>query len=457
MHKENQRMKKRSLGSVLRAAALASVVLLGACVGDGDELLAPVNTTPNGGTLFLRYVSMGNSITAGYQSSGINDSTQQRAYPVLLAQRAGTPVFEIPRIAMPGCPRPFAAPLGATGRVGTEDSCTRINNPRIVHNVAVPGARIRDVIQFPTGQLALLHTLLVGERTQARAMIEADPTFVSAWIGNNDALEAAVGGILGPRAAGADSSLTPLATFQGRLNALVDSIKAAGPEGVMLVGVVNAIQGAPIIQPGAYFFIAAQATGGSFQGKPVNPNCSPITALGQPNPLSANFVSFQILGDANFLEINCDPNAYGAADPRRGAYLLDTQEQVIVSQRVAQFNNAIEAAANANGWVYVDPNLILLPFLQEETTVTIGGTPFQLHQRLRKCQDLPGATTLAALQAAVVTSCPVTGPTAAPNFFGSLMSFDGVHPSTEGHRVLAGRFASRINTKYNTNLSTAIN
>jgi hypothetical protein len=455
MHKENQRMKKRSLGSVLRAAALASVVLLGACVGDGDEVIGPT-TTPNGGDLFNRYVSLGNSITAGFQSAGINDSLQQRAYPVLLAQRAGGQ-FNYPRISMPGCPRPFLAPLGTTGRVGTADSCVRTNNPRIVNNLAVPGARIRDLLQFPTGSLGSLHTLLVGNRTQVRAMIEARPTFVSVWIGNNDALEATVGGILGPRAAGADSSLTPLSAFQARLSALVDSIKVAAPQGAMLVGVVNAIQGAPIIQPGAYFFLARDAATGRFQGKPVNANCSPVTALGQPNPLAANFVSFQILGDTNFPEINCDPNAYPAADPRRGAYLLDTQEQVIVSQRVAQFNNAIEAAANANGWLYVDPNLILLPFLQEETTVTIGGTPFRLHQRLRKCQDLPGATTPAAVQAAIVTSCPVTGPTAAPNFFGSLMSFDGVHPSTEAHRVLAGRFALRINEKYGTNLSTATN
>ena len=36
MHKENYRMKKRSLGNALRTAALAATVLLGACVGDGD-------------------------------------------------------------------------------------------------------------------------------------------------------------------------------------------------------------------------------------------------------------------------------------------------------------------------------------------------------------------------------------------------------------------------------------
>ena len=445
-------MKKRSLGSALRAAALAATVLLTACVDDGAEVIG-VSPTSNGGTLFNRYVSLGNSITAGFQSGGINDSLQQRAYPVLLAQRAGGP-FAYPSIAMPGCPRPFLAPLGTTGRVGTADRCERANNPRIVQNLAVPGARIRDVLQFPTGQLGSLHTLLVGERTQVRAMIEARPTFVSLWIGNNDALEATVGGILGPRAAGADSSLTPLATFQARLNAVVDSIKVANPQGAMLVGVVNAILAAPIIQPGAYFFLARDAAG-RFQGKPVNSNCSPITALGQPNPLAANFVSFQIVGDTNFPEINCDPNAYPAGDPRRGAYLLDTQEQVIVSQRVQQYNQAIQAAAAANNWVYVDPNVILGPFLNEETEVTVGGQPMRLHQRLRKCQDLPNATTPAQFQAAVLTSCPVTGPTAAPNFFGSLMSFDGVHPSTEAHRVLAGRFADRINQRYGTTLSTS--
>jgi hypothetical protein len=449
MHKENYRMKKRSLGNALRAAALAATVLLGACVGDGDEAITSIPTTPNGGDLFARYVSMGNSITAGFQSGGINDSLQVRAYPVLLAQRAGA-TFESPLVARPGCPRPYLAPLGATGRLGTADSCVRINNPRIVNNVAVPGERIGDLITFPSGSLASLNTLLVGPRTQARAMIEAHPTFVSVWIGNNDALEATVGGILGPRAAGADSSLTPLAAFQTRLNILVDSIKFANPQGAMLIGVVNAVQAAPVLQPGAYFFLARDPATGRFQGKPVNANCSPVTALGAPNPLAANMISFQIVGDANFLEINCDPAAYPVGDPRRGVYVLDQQEIVIVSQRVAQYNAAIQAAATANNWIYVDPNTIFAPFLVEKDAAT------GRYQRVRKCQDLATAATAAQFQAAVLNSCPVTGPTAAPNFFGSLMSFDGVHPSTEAHRILAGRFAERINTRYGTTLSTSI-
>jgi lysophospholipase L1-like esterase len=446
MHKENHRMKKRSLGNALRAAALAATVLLGACVGDGDEAITSLATTPNGGDLFARYVSLGNSITAGYQSSGINDSLQVRAYPVLLAQRAGA-TFSSPLIARPGCPRPFLAPLGSTGRVGTADSCVRINNPRIVNNLAVPGERIRDLIQFPTGSLASLNTLLIGPRTQARAMIEAHPTFVSVWIGNNDALEAAVGGILGPRTAGADSSLTPLAAFQSRLNILVDSIKFANPQGALLIGVVNAAQFAPILQVGAYFFLARDAAG-NFQGKPVNANCSPVTALGTPNPLAANMVSFQIVGDANFLEINCDPAAYPVGDPRRGAYLLDTAEQAVVGQRVTAYNAAIQAAAAANNWVYVDPNTVFGP-------VAVQKDANGRYQQIRKCQDLATAATAAQFQAAVLNSCPVTGPTAAPNFFGALVSFDGVHPSTAAHILFAGSFAARINTRYGTTLSTA--
>ncbi|HEX2206578.1 MAG TPA: hypothetical protein VHG93_02790 [Longimicrobium sp.] len=442
-------MMKRSLGNALRAAALAATVLLGACVGDGDEVITTVNPTPNGGELFNRYVSLGNSITAGFQSGGLNDSLQARAYPVLLAQRAGA-TFAYPAVAKPGCPRPFLAPLGATGRLGTADSCVRINNPRITNNVAVPGERLLDLYRFPTSpSLASLNTLLVGPRTQVRAMIEARPTFVSVWIGNNDALEAAVGGILGPRAAGADSTLTPLATFQTQLNVLVDSIKFANPQGAMLVGVVNAALFAPILQPGAYFYVAAQATGGSFQGKPVNANCSPVNSLGQPNPLAANMVSFQIVGDTNFPEINCNPAAYPVGDPRRGAYLLDTSEQVVVTQRINAYNAAIEAAATANNWVYVNPNQVFGP---AALTRDAEGR----YQNLRKCQDLPAATTEQQFQLAVLNSCPVTtAGFAAPNFFGALVSFDGVHPSTAAHVLFAGRFAERINTRYGTSLSTA--
>ena len=38
--------------------------------------------------LLTRYVSLGNSLTAGIQSGGLTDSLQLRAYPVLIARQA---------------------------------------------------------------------------------------------------------------------------------------------------------------------------------------------------------------------------------------------------------------------------------------------------------------------------------------------------------------------------------
>ncbi len=458
--------------SRLRLLAVAAAALsLGACV-DEDEGL--INTpTPANGAIFARYVALGNSITAGFQSSGINDSTQARSYVPLLAAKAGVTNFGIPSIARPGCPVPFVAPL--TPATGVAPTCRRSAEGaqvNFVQNLAVPGARLLDLLRVPGGQLGQLNTLLIGPRSQVRAMKAAQPTFVSVWIGNNDALEATLSGNLGPTPTRADSSLTPLATFQAQLNLLVDSIKATNPQGVMLVGVVDAVRAAPLIQPGAYFFAASRTTGGRFNGKPVNANCSPVNALGQPNPLSRNMVSFQIVGDANFPEINCNPAAFPAGDPRRGVYLLDSSEQAIVAARVGTlpngrpsgggYNAAIRAAAAANNWLYVDPNLIFNVFLGESVAPPANTGSLRLFQRVRKCQHLSSPTlTPAQFGEAVAKSCPNPAPlppsnVGAPGFFGSLFSFDGVHPSNEAHQFLSEYFAAYINAKYGTTLATTI-
>ena len=468
--------------SRLRLLAVAGATLaLGACVGD-DETLTGITEPINGiGTnnvsYFERYVSLGNSITAGLQSGGVVDTLQARSYAVLLAQRAGMNDFTFPAVAQPGCPVPFSAPLTAStdtancnlSPVGAQSGPSR--------NFAVPGARLVDLLRVPSPatDVGRLNLLLVGPRSQVQAMKQSQPTFVSVWVGNNDALEAAVSGVLGPRTAGGDSTLTPLATFQAQLNQLVDSIKAVQPRGAMLVGVVDAVRAAPILQPGAYFFIASQATNGRFSGKPVNGNCSPVNTLGQPNPLSRNMVSFRIVADANFTEINCDPNAFPVGDPRRGVHLLDTGEQAIIAARVGTvttgqpttgYNGAIRAAAVANGWVYVDPNVIFTTFINQTTNAPAGTGTLPLFQRVRKCQHLASPTlTAAQLGEAVLKSCPNPGPVpstgttnvGAPNFFGSLFSFDGVHPSSEAHRVLAGRFSAAINNLYGTRLVIAEN
>jgi hypothetical protein len=394
--------------------------------------------------LFDRYVSMGNSLTAGFMSNGINATTQMQAYPVLLAQRFGIP-FNVPLLALPGCPAPFTAPL--TPAVGTPPCAGRANGflPPNVHNVAVPGVRLAEALTFPTGQTGLLQTLLLGPNTQVQAMQLAQPSFVSVLLGDNDVLQATLRGHTGAPFPGAPDLLTPLAAFQTSYAQLAAALNAVPTlSGAVLIGVFDPIFSAPIVQPGAFVFLARDPATGQFRGKLVNNNCSPVNALGQPNPLAANLIAGQIVVDPAFPEINCDPAAYPVGDPRRGVYVLDPAEQLAIHTRVVQFNAVIAATAAANGWAFVDPNPIVAAIL---ATRINGRTDL-----LRKCQDLATATTPAQFQAAVLNTCPVTGPTAAPNFFGSYISFDGVHPSALGHVAIANTVAAAINAKYGTAL-----
>jgi hypothetical protein len=429
----------------LSLTALAGLALLGACA-DQDAVVQPAPAA--GGELFTRYVAMGNSITAGIQSAGINDSTQLLAYPVLVAQQAGAP-FNAPLLNKPGCPPPFVGPLGQGGVVGGAEAAAcsfrRAPVPGVVQNVAVPQAVIADYNQIalspdPNRTFNRAQLFYLGGQTMLAATARAQPTLVSVWLGNNDVLGAAL--------SGNPAALTTEASFTASLDGLIAGLRAIPTlRDVILIGVVD-VNVVPLLQPGAFFFLSRDATG-RFDNKPVNDNCSPVTALGQPNALARNLISFEIVGNAAFPEINCSNEAYPLGDPRRGTFVLTEAEQGEVAARVAAFNALLQQRAQQNGWMFWNPNTVLAQLGSQQDAQG-------RYQQLRKCQALPAAIqggSPAAIQQAVLTSCPVpnTGPSfasAAPNFFGALISFDGVHPSSAAHRHVANGLIQTINQKY---------
>src|SRR5213080_3887489 len=78
-------------GRFFVAGGLSLALLAGAC--HEDELFSPLPPQYAGGAMFQRYVAMGNSITAGFQSGGFNDSTQQQSYVGLVACKMGSPFY----------------------------------------------------------------------------------------------------------------------------------------------------------------------------------------------------------------------------------------------------------------------------------------------------------------------------------------------------------------------------
>src|SRR5206468_12574483 len=109
-HMTRARLIARTVTTLVALAALA-------CTSD-HGIVMPATADP----LFASYVSLGNSLTAGFQSDGINDSTQSRSYAVLLARQMGTR-FAYPSLAMPGCRPPInnfltQARVSITGQPG---------------------------------------------------------------------------------------------------------------------------------------------------------------------------------------------------------------------------------------------------------------------------------------------------------------------------------------------------
>lgn len=198
-------------------------------------------------------------------------------------------------------------------------------------------------------------------------------------------------------ATGGDPQLTEQSTFSTQYNQLIGDVAAASIAGGVLIGVTNPLLYTPLLQPGTFYHAARDPATNRFEGKPVNNNCSVINALGQPNPLSDNLVSMRILADALVPEINCDPAMAGPGSP----YLLDAQERAAITARVDEFNSVISGIATARNWVYLDMNAFLAPLRAE----TVSGR----HDRLRKCQLLPGAATAAQLQNAILSSLPGLG------------------------------------------------
>src|SRR5436190_1972078 len=98
----------------IRRLSLAAGLVLAAVGCSNDDLITPPVPQYKGGPMFQRYVAMGNSITAGFQSGGINDSTQQQSYVALVAGKMGSP-FYYPSLTKPGCPPPIDTVFTATG------------------------------------------------------------------------------------------------------------------------------------------------------------------------------------------------------------------------------------------------------------------------------------------------------------------------------------------------------
>jgi lysophospholipase L1-like esterase len=417
--------------------------LLPLLAGCSDEsLLEPESTDAR----FERYVALGNSITAGFQADGINQTLQQQSYAVRLADQMNTP-FSIPALNDPGCPPPLTQIFPPERAAPIECALRESPTPTRLNNVAVPGAWVQDALTNDAGNDAnpnALTTFILGGRTQVEAATELNPTFATVWLGNNDVLRAAL--------AGDPAMSTEPSTFSSRYTAVLDSLEAAGADAGALAGVAD-VTLIPNLSPGAAYFAAESQINQigeqranndnnpntNWGNYSVNANCESGATAQTRIPFRYGFEGlFTLALTGQNVELNCSNNStlaeqYGQSTlDQLGiggvgdiSLLLPAETQQLVT-RLDAYNDTIQQLADDRGWAYVDVNSALGALYTAGTD-----TPTDPSDDL-----VPKFPILASGQ-----------PT-----FGTFFSEDGVHPSSATHQVVTNLFVEAINAEYDTSL-----
>jgi lysophospholipase L1-like esterase len=349
---------------------------------------------------FQTFVTLGDSLAAGFSSGSLVETHQGNSVPALIARQAGAPSFEQPLITEPGLPPelhlvtlfpvPLIAPKAANG-----GSPANLNLPRPYNNLAVPGATSVDALTRVTDGGSFHDLILRGMGTQVQQAVALQPTFILLWVGNNDVLGAAV------RGRAIDGvTLTPTATFRVVYGQIVADLRATGAQIVAAnLPDVTTIPYVTTIAPG----VVDPTT-----GQPVTVNGQTVPLIGPQGPITADTLVTLAASSRLALGVGIPTALGGQGTPLPDEVLLDPNEQAIIRDHVNANNDAIRDICGGAGIPVVDVNGLLGDVATEGRIV--GGIR--------------------------LTSAYLSG---------GVFSYDGIHPTELGYALVANEWIDAIN------------
>ena len=342
-----------------------------------------------GGLDFSRYIAVGNSLTSGYADGTLYRSGQQNSYPSILARQfaaVGGGDFRQPLLnsesGYPSAKRVLGVSADCKGVVGlgpilfpgsradTTGDATNIAAAGPYNNLGVPGLR---AIDFLAPGYAVIAKAILGAPWASRffdnpatdrpldMVKRSNPTFFTAWIGNNDVLLYALNG-----GTGSPIGISPAGTFSVAVDSVVDALTAHGAKGALInIPDVTAIpyfitvpyNGLVLTRQGQVDSLnfAYSGTGITFS---FGPNAFVIQDLTVPliqrrKIKAGEFVLLTVPQDS----IKCA--GWGTVKPIPATYILDEAEVAAVNSATASYNGIIQSKAAAAGLAYVDMNTYL--------------------------------------------------------------------------------------------------
>lgn len=410
---------------------LSLVGLLFACKPEIDEFKADAGSAD-----FSNYISVGNSLTAGYADGALYHSSQANSYPNIMAQQFKTagggnfvqPVVESEYGVLPGkmvlgystnCLNQVS--LGPVAAEGTPEGYGPVGYA--VNNLGVPGAKTFHLLApgygnpagVPVG-MANPYYARFASADDASVIGDAvghDASFFSLWIGNNDVLGYAGSGGLG-------DTITGQNTFAFVMNSIVGALTANGAKGVIanLPDVTGAAFFNTVPYNGLVLTEQAQVDGLNAAYAPLGitfnlgQNAFIIADATAPGGMRQILETEKVLLTTPGDSLRCA--GWGSLKPIPGQYTLSETELTNISVAYDGYNATIKTMADTYNLALADLNSY---FKEVEKGVTYDGESF--------------------------TVTYVTGGT---------FSLDGIHLSQKGYAQIANQFIVAINGKYGANV-----
>jgi GDSL-like lipase/acylhydrolase family protein len=414
-------MNKYLVSTLLTVATLA--LLLTGCQVDTPDPVELAGSVPTPGpAVFANYVSVGNSLTAGFMDGGLVINGQMNSFPQLVSTAIGYTgqSFTQPYILFPGVGSSDVGDDYAAGVLYFDGSGIAVSGmtlktevPKLLlasawpfpyNNLGVPGATLMDVSaalssansQSPGNSYFdfILRNSIFGGLSMLEQAVNIGPTLMTVWAGNNDILGGATSGqpVVG-------TNITPTAGFtvmyKGMLDGLINGTTAlTGTAPVVVVANIPDIASIPYFIPKPVFDQVMFANGYPLASVPAE-------------EADAVFVRFPAL--------SLDFTTFAQLPAK---WTLSVAEVAAVQTAVAEFNAVIAAEVAARDDVYLFDANAMMAGLDPATEAA--------HFMLL-------APTM-GIEAAAATT---------------LFSLDGIHPNNRGYAKVAEGFIEVLKTELN--------
>ncbi|MEM9075605.1 MAG: G-D-S-L family lipolytic protein [Bacteroidota bacterium] len=482
--------------------------LLFIACSDDDDATTPTTPDPDpvvitsGTANFSNYVSLGNSLTAGFSDNALFIAGQEASFPNMLASNfalAGGGSFSIPFMAdnlggatingisdanMDGIPdignRLFLAftadgpsPTPVPGE-GTTEITQKLTGS--FNNMGVPGAKSYELLAEGYGSIAGLavgaaNPYFVRFSSSESASVLGDAaaqnaTFFSLWIGSNDILLYATNGGSGVDQTGnldpatyGRNDITDPNVLAGAIQGILQTMTAGGAGGVVanLPDVTDIpffttvpFNPVPLDEATAAALNAAYAAynGGlqlAFAGNAID-----------ADELAARTITFAA-GDTNApVMIDEDLTDLTGLNPAL-INLRQTNADDLLTLTSSSFIGTLANPADptsANGLaVPLGDQWVLTPQEQEAVSTALAAYN-QSIEALANQFGLAFVDANALLADLNANGLPLADGSVVTSTFatGGGFSLDGVHPAPRGYAILANAFVEAINTTYGSNL-----